>query len=397
MSCRVNLLAPEVRANPYPFYAELRRHAPVSQVDPGGLWAVARYDDVITVLKNPRLFSSEGVRRTYRPDWIPDYPMADSMLVMDPPRHTRLRSLVNRAFGATVLTRMEPRLRDLAHRVIAALPDGQTVDFVEGFSIRVPIAALGELVGIPPSLHAQLKQWAEVMTRFTSVGPEDFEPQERIRASVAEARHHFERVLEERRLEPRDDLMSDLLRARVDGEALTETELMGFMFLLLIGGLETTVHLLSACVLKLQEDPALMARLRAEPELVPCFIDEMLRHSGPVQGIFRLTTDDVELGGVRVPRGERLLLLMASANRDEAQFPEPDRFDLERPGPPQLPFGHGAHFCLGAQLTRMEARLALEALLARFARLTPGAEPARWNVSLVMRGPTWLPLAAHTA
>ncbi|MFL5351996.1 cytochrome P450 [Archangium sp.] len=392
----MNLLAPDVRANPYPFYAGLRRHAPVSQVDPGGLWAVARYDDVMTVLKNPRLFSSEGIRRTYRPDWIPDYPMADSMLVMDPPRHTRLRSLVSRAFGATVLTRLEPRLRELSHRLIAALPDGQPVDFVEDFSIRVPISALGELVGIPPSLHAQLKHWAEVMTRFTSVGPADLEPQERIRASVAEARHHFEQVLEERRREPRDDLMSDLLSAHVDGEALTQTELMGFMFLLLIGGLETTVHLLSASVLKLQEDPALMARLRAEPELIPRFIDEMLRHSGPVHGIVRLTTDDVELGGAHVPRGERLLLLMASANRDEARFLEPDRFDLERAGSQQLPFGHGAHFCLGAQLARMEARLALEALLARFARLTPGDEPARWNISLVMRGPIWPPLAAHT-
>jgi cytochrome P450 len=396
MSSRVNLLAPKVRMNPYPLYAELRRSAPVSQVDPGGLWAVARYADVITVMKNPRLFSSEGIRRTYRPAWISNYPIADSMLVMDPPHHTRLRSLVNRAFGASVMTRLEPRVRELARHIATALPAGQTVDFVEAFSVRVPIAVLGDLVGIPPSLHTRLKQWAEVMTQFTSVGPEDTGLQERIRATVAEARDHFEQVLEERRRAPRDDLMSDLLRASVDGQALTATDLMGFMFLLLIGGLETTVHLLSTSVLKLQEDPALMARLRAEPELLPRFIDEMLRHSGPVHGVVRLVTDEVELGGVRIPRGERLLLLMASANRDETQFPDADRFDLDRPGPQNLPFGHGVHFCLGAQLARMEARLALEALLARFSRLTLGEEPARWNVSLVMRGPTLLPLAAHT-
>ncbi|WP_233261761.1 cytochrome P450 [Vitiosangium sp. GDMCC 1.1324] len=391
----MNLLAPDVRANPYPLYAELRRHTPVCRVDPGGLWAVSRYDDVVTVLKHPQPFSSEGIRRTYRPEWIPDYPMADSMLVMDPPCHTRLRALVNRAFGTSVLHRLEERVRELAHQVVTALPAGRPVDFVDGFSSRVPICVLGELVGIPPSLHAQLKQWAEVMTRFTSVGPDDLELQEQIRAALAEARRHFEQVLEERRHEPRDDLISDLLQARVDGEALTDTELMGFMFLLLIGGLETTVHLLSSCVLKFQEDPALMTRLREEPALIPRFLDEMLRHSGPVHGIVRMVTDDVELGGVQVPRGERLLLLLASANRDEAQFPDPDRFDMERPGPQNLPFGHGAHFCLGAQLARMEARLALEALLARFARLTLGNEPARWNISLVIRGPTWLPLAGH--
>ena len=396
MSSRVNLLAPKVRMNPYPLYAELRQNAPVSQVDPGGLWAVARYADVVTVMKNPQLFSSEGIRRTYRPDWIPDYPMADSMLVMDPPHHTRLRSLVSRAFGSSVMTRLEPRIRELAQQIAATLPPGQTVDFVEAFSIRLPIAVLGELVGIPPSLHSRLKHWAEVMTQFTSVGPEDTGLQERIRAAVAEAREHFEQVLEERRRAPREDLVSDLLRARVDGEALTATDLMGFMFLLLIGGLETTVHLLSTSALKFQEDPALMARLRAEPGLIPRFIDEMLRHSGPVHGVVRLVTDDVELGGVRVPQGARLLLLMASANRDETWFADPDRFDLDRPGPQNLPFGHGVHFCLGAQLARMEARLALEALLARCTRLTLGEEPARWNISLVMRGPTHLPLAAHT-
>ncbi len=191
--------------------------------------------------------------------------------------------------------------------------------------------------------------------------------------------------------------MSDLLRARVDGEALSGTDLMGFMFLLLIGGLETTVHLLSMSALKLQEEPALMARLRAEPALIPRFIDEMLRHGGPVHGVVRSVTGEVELGGVRLPEGARLLLLLASANRDEAQFPDADRFDLERPGPQNLPFGHGAHFCLGAQLARMEARLSLEALVERFTRLTLGEGPARWNVSLVMRGPTLLPLAAHTS
>lgn len=395
MSNRVNLLAPEVRANPYPVYAELRRNAPVSQVDPGGLWVVARQADVLTVMKNPQHFSSEGIRQTYRPEWIPDYPLADSMLVMDPPRHTRLRGLINRAFGTSVVTRMEPRIREVAHQVVASLPVGRSVNFVDAFSIWVPIAVLGEMVGLPPSLHPRIKHWADVYGEFTSIGANDTARQKVIHETVAETRRHFNQVLEDRRRNPREDMVSDLLRARVEGEELSDTDLMGFLFLLLIGALETAVHLLSSCALMLQEKPELMARLRAEPTLIPRFIDEMLRHSGPAHGLFRLNTDEVELGGARIPRGARMLLLIASANRDEAVIPDPDRFDMDRPGPQNLPFGQGIHFCLGAQLARMEVRVALEALLARFARLTPGDGSIQWNASLVMRGLSQLPLVAH--
>jgi cytochrome P450 len=172
---------------------------------------------------------------------------------------------------------------------------------------------------------------------------------------------------------------------------------MGFMFLLLVAGMETTVHLMSHSAMRLRDDPELMARLRADRSLIPRFVEEMLRYEPPVHGAFRMTTQEVELGGVRLPKGARLLLLLGSANRDEAQYPDPDRFDLERPGPQNLPFGHGIHFCLGAQLARMEGRLATEALLSRFERLTPGDAPVRWNTSLVVRGPLTLPLVAHPA
>jgi cytochrome P450 len=393
MSSRVNLFAPEVRANPYAFYAELRRNNPVCQVDPGGMWAVARAEDVITAFKNPKIFSSEGLRQTYRPEWINNYPIADSMLVMDPPDHTRLRALISRAFGTSVQTRLEPRIRENTRQVIAALPVGRSVDFVEHFAFRIPIAVVGELVGI--TNHPKIKDWMEVITQFTSVGS-DLARQAQMRATVNEIREHFEEVLESRRREPREDLVSDLLRARVDGQALTHTELMGFLMLLLLGGLETTVHLLSYCAMRFQEQPELMTRLRAEPALIPRFIEEALRHGSPIQGLVRLATEDVELGGVRIPKGGKVLLLLASANRDEAMFPNPDTFDMDRPGGQQnLPFGHGIHFCLGAQLARLEARLALEALLARFSRLTPGDGPVRFNVSVIMRGALSLPLVPH--
>jgi cytochrome P450 len=183
----------------------------------------------------------------------------------------------------------------------------------------------------------------------------------------------------------------------VDGEALTEQELISFLLLLLVAGMETTVNLMSHSVIRLSEDPELMTRLRADASLIPRFVEEMLRYEPPVHGSFRMTTDDVELGGVRLPRGSRLLVLLGSANRDEAAFPHSDRFDLERGGQQNLPFGHGIHFCIGAQLARLEARLGLEALLARFERFSPGEGPVRWSVSLVVRGPTVLPLVAHPA
>jgi cytochrome P450 len=397
MSSRVNLLAPEVRANPYPVYAGLRRDAPVSQVDPDGLWAVSRHDDVLYVLKNPQLFTSEGFRQTYRPKWISNYPLADSALVMDPPRHTRLRALINRAFSTSVITRIEPFVRQLAARIAADLPAGRSVDFVESFATPMPMGVIGELLGLSPDVHPRLMHWAEHLARFTSIGPHDTGQQEAMRTTVDEARGHFEQVLEERRRDPGENLVSDLLRSRVGGEALTDTELLGFMFLLLIGGLETTLHLLSHTAHRFQLQPELMTRVRAEPALIPRFIDEVLRHEPPVHGMMRLAVQELELGGVRVPGGARMLLLMGSANRDEARFPDPDRFDLDRPGPQNLPFGHGIHFCLGSQLARLEARLATEALLARFTRLTPGDGPVQWNNSLIVRGPTKLPLVAHLA
>ncbi|WP_434388291.1 cytochrome P450 [Melittangium boletus] len=395
MSGRINLLAPEIRANPYPFYARMRREAPVSQVDPGGLWAVTRYEDVLHVLKHPQLFSSEGFRQAYRPGWISNYPLADSVLVMDPPRHTRLRALVNRAFGASVLTRIEPRVRELAARIVAALPEGREVDFVEAWSVPMPMGVLGELLGLSPALHPRLIRWAQHFAQFTSIGPDDPERQQAMRDTVDEARGHFQQVLDERRRHPGDDLMSDLLRAQVEGESLSDTELLGFMVLLLIGGLETTLHLLSHTALRLRLQPELMTRLREQPALVPRFVEEALRHEPPAHGVLRLTSEETELGGVRLPRGARLLLLMGAATRDEAYCEDPERFDPTRTAPQNLPFGHGIHFCLGSQLARLEARLSLEALIARFGRLSAGAEPLTWNSSLIVRGPARLPLVAH--
>ena len=396
MTQRLNLLTPEIRANPFPTYAELRRDAPVSQVDPGGMWAVSRYEDIMHVLKNPQRFTSSGMQQAWRPKWCPDYPLADSMLVTDPPRHGRLRAIMTRAFSATAMSRLEPRVRQLAEDTAAAIPMGRSVDFVEAYNLVIPAGVMGLLLNMPRELYPRIKYWSDDLGQFTGVKADDLEMQRKVSAVVEEVRHHFTELIQARRREPGEDLLSNLLAAEVEGESLSEKEILSFMFLLLVGGLESSVHLLGHSLMALRDDPELLARLRATPALLPAFVDEMLRFQPSVHGLMRQAMEETELGGVRVPAGARLLLLLASGCRDEAQFPNADRIDLER-GQVNLPFGYGIHFCLGAFLARLEARVALETLLARCARFTPGDAPVKWGVSLVVRGPLELPLVAHPA
>ncbi|QSQ27104.1 cytochrome P450 [Pyxidicoccus parkwayensis] len=396
MTARHNLLSPELKANPYPAYADLRRNAPVCQVDPGGMWAVSRYEDVMYVLKNPQLFSSTGFGAATNPPWLGGNPLSDSMLAQDPPLHGRLRGLISRAFGASAISRMEPRVRDIAREAVAALPLGQSFDVMQPYALRIPASVIGDLLGVEPALHARLKRWADLITGgVTTVRPEEEDRKQLARDAVRELKTYFGELLERRRQEPGEDMLSDLVRLRVDGEALSTDELLAFCAMLLVGGIETAVNMLGTSLLVLAERPELLARLREERSRIPAFLEEVLRYEPPIHAAPRVTTQDVEVGGTHLPAGSRVLTLIGSACRDDAQYPDADRFDLDRPGPQNLPFGHGIHFCLGAQLARLEGRLALEAVLERVGRLERGPEPMTWHRTLVVRGPGTLPLVLH--
>jgi cytochrome P450 len=398
MSARYNLLSPELKANPYPAYADMRRNSPVCQVDPGGMWAVSRYDDVMYVLKNPQLFSSRGFGAATNPPWLGGNPFSESMVAIDPPQHGRLRMLISRAFGASAMARVEPRVRACAERTVAALPLGQPFDIMPPYALQIPVFVLGDLMGADPAVHWQLKRWADLISGgVTTVRPGEHERMQLARNAVAELRGYFAELLEQRRREPGDDLVSELLRARMEGEALSQDELIAFMALLLVGGVETSVHLLGSSLLVLLERPDLWERLRADRSKIPAFLEEVLRYEPPVHAVPRSTTEELELGGVRLPKGAPLLVMLGSANRDETRVPDPDRFDMDRPGPQNLPFGQGAHFCLGAQLARMEGRLGLEAILNRCGRLERGPEPMAWHRTLLARGPGALPIVLHPA
>lgn len=398
MTVRYNLLSPELKTNPYPAYAEMRRNAPVCQVDPGGMWAVTRFDDVVYVLKNPELFSSRGFGVATNPPWLGGNPFSESMITLDPPQHGRLRGLVSKAFGASAVARMEPRVRAFAEQAVAALPLGEPLDIMPSFALRVPASVIGDLMGLDPSLHARLKRWADLITGgVTTVRPEELDRKQLARDAVADLRRYFGEVLEARRRNPAEDLVSDLLRAEVDGEVLTQDELIAFMAVLLVGGIETVVHMLGVSFVVLLDQPELLARLRADRSLIPAFIEEVLRYEPPAQAAPRMATQEVELGGVKLPKGAPLLAMLGSANRDEAYYPDGDRFAMDRTGPKNLYFGHGVHFCLGAQLARMEGRLALEALLDKVGRLERGPDPMTWHRTLVVRGPASVPVVLHPA
>ena len=391
----MNILSPAFRADPYPYYAELRRRGPVCPIEPGGMWAVSRHEEVLFVLKHPERFSSQGFKAAWEPPWVGVNPLASSVLAMDPPAHTRLRALVSRGFGPAAAARLEPRVRALAGELADGLR-GEEVDFIQALAMPLPAFVIGELLGLDHALHDRFKRWAD---DILSVTPELPPPEQiaRVKATIAELDGYLREVLAVRRRVPADDAVSDLLRAEVDGQSLTDTELVNFLVVLLLGGLETTTHLLGNALLYLSAHPELMARLHADPALVPKFVEEILRYDGPSQSLPRITTEETTLAGVTLPRGAMVLALVGSANRDERVYPDPDSFDLDRGSQGGLQFGHGIHFCIGAALARMEARLALEAIVTRYARVTRPAGAITYNRTLTVRGPVALPLRFFAA
>jgi cytochrome P450 len=390
MHQRQNIMTPEFRADPYPFYAEMRRASPVVQVEPGGIWAVSRYEDVEFIVKNPQTFSSEGFRVAWEPEWLGYNPLAHSLLAMDGSMHTKLRTLVGRAFGARTLTRLEPGIRELVSRLATNLAEPTEADFIADFALPLPAYVIGELIGVDPGLHHKFRRWADDVISVTPV-PESPEHVARVRETIAEFTHYLTEIISARRETPRDDMVSDLIRAEVDGQSLTDSELVSFLVVLLLGGFDTTTHLLANALIFLAGQPELVARLRSNIALVPKFVEEMLRYDPPVHGIPRITTREVSIAGVTVPPGSLVLALLGSANRDDSRFLEPDRFDLER-GQAGVAFGHGIHTCIGAALARFEVRLGLEALLTRFQGFEQLPGDVQWNRSLTTRGVGRLPM-----
>jgi cytochrome P450 len=335
----------------YSWFEEMRLHHPVFQDERTRLWQVFRHEDVLAVLTDYTRFSSQAYELT-------GGFLKNSLIAKDPPDHRKLRNLVNQAFTPRAVARLSDRITQITQELLDAVRLQGKMDVVSDIAFPLPAKVIAELLGVPPEDWNIFQRWA----RVDSSDPASSR-QESGRSMQEEMYNYFTALLEERRRAPREDLISSLSVAEVDGERLSEPELLSFCTLLLAAGQETTKNLIANAIVCLTDHPKSMDRLVREPTLIPTAIEEVLRYLPPVWFLFRQTKADVELAGQHLPANQVVLAWTASANRDPARFSDPDRFDIEREPNRHLAFGHGIHFCVGAPLARLEARIALPMML----------------------------------
>jgi len=347
----------EVHEDPYPVYRALRDEAPAYRNEALGFWALSRHADVLAGFKDIETFSSRhGV--SLDQDVFHEHAAATmSFLAMDPPRHTRMRALVSRGFTPRRVAELEPRIRAIAREHLDACAGRGRCDFIADFAGKLPMDVISELLGVPASDRPTLRSWADtVVHRDEGVrGLPEAAAQAALRML-----QYFSQMLEASRRSPRDDLTGALVAAEIDGDRLSDREIIGFLFLMIVAGNETTTKLLGNAVYWLSRNPGEREKLRRDPTLIPLWVEETLRYDNSTQALARLVTRDVELHGEKLRAGDKLVLLVGSANRDERAFPDADRFDVLRNTQRSLAFGQGTHFCLGASLARLEGRVALE-------------------------------------
>jgi len=371
-------------ADPHPHFRWMREHAPVWWDARGGVWGISRHADVLAVSKDPETFQSRGGIR-------PDAPALPYMIDMDDPDHRKRRSLVSAGFTPRRVLVREPAIRAVAIDLIDRARERGRFDFVRDVAAWLPLIVIGDMLGIDAADHAQLLDWSDALVCGT--GATTLDAMQRASDAFDAYLAYQRRVIADRRRQPRDDLVSVLVHAEVDGHRMSDDELLMETLLILIGGDETTRHVLSAGVYELLRDPAQMQALARDPSAIPTAVEEMLRWASPIQNMARTAARDVELRGQRIRTGEKLLLLYPSANRDAEVFPDPFRFDVARTPNEHVAFGIGAHFSLGANLARLELRVFLEELVRRMPTLAlVSDEPPPRRVSNFISGLESLPV-----
>jgi len=393
-------------ADPYPLYANLRRSQPVFRIpipaDVGaGVFLLTRHAEVQQTLKDPRFSAdrrnADAVARNrdrFPPELLGDESLFRSMLTMDPPDHTRVRGLVSKAFTPRHVAKLRPRIEAITRELLAPAVERGRFDLMAELAAPLPAIVIAELLGVPAEDHPRFREWAReiisVGANVTTTGPDP----SRFRRGFDPLAAYLREIIAARRRAPADDLISALVLAQEDRDALTDAELLTTAVLLLLAGHETTTNLIGNGTLALLQHPAELARLRAEPALLRNAIEEMLRFDSPVQGTVRVASEDLSLGGVAIGKGALVVCGIGAANRDPAEFPEPDRFDVAREEIRHLSFGFGTHFCLGAPLARLEAEVAFGALLEACPTLALDAESVEHRTHPVLRGLLALPVRA---
>jgi cytochrome P450 len=394
----VNIVSREFKADPFPFYARLRAEQPVCRVKLGrqDAWLVTRYDDVVALLKDSR-FAKDRVKaltpeQLGKQPWMPDFarPLLRNMLDLDEPDHTRLRTLVHKAFAPSMVERLQGRIQTIAGQLLDAMQSKGSMDLVRDYALPIPLTVIVELLGIPPQDRHRFHRWSKAIVKT----PTTFNML-RALPSIRAFMRYLRQLVRQLRSTPQEGLLTALVQVEEAGDRLSEDELLAMAFLLLIAGHETTVNLIASGTLALLQHPDQMELLRSDPALIKPAVEELLRYTNPLEtATERFAREDVTIAGVTIPRGALVFAVIASANRDASQFEDPDRLNLAREKNRHLAFGHGAHFCLGAPLARLEGQIAIRTLVRRLPdlRLAIPVESLRWRTTPILRGLEALPV-----
>ena len=393
MSFHFNPMAPEFLADPYPTYHRLRTEDPVHQ-SPLGFWVLTRYEDVAGMLRDPRFAKEPMIAAVAARFGIAPATIGLSMLDRDPPDHTRLRGLVSKAFTPRVVEGLRPRVQEIVDGLIARAERAGGLDLIEEFAYPIPVNVICEMLGVPIEDHERFKGWSLDLARGLDsiMLPPDSEVAKRSGMARQGLAEYFRALIAERRASPRGDLLSGLIAAEEAGDTLSEAELLATCVLLLVAGHETTVNLIGNGMLALLRHPDQIRRLRENPALIGSAVEELLRYDGPVQRTARTADQDVAIRGITIPKGEIVMPFIGAADRDPAQFPDPDRLDIARADNRHVAFGMGIHFCLGAPLARIEGQIAINTLVQRLPKLALATAKPEHRQSLTLRGLVALPV-----
>ena len=393
-----NPLSPSVYTDPYPTYERLRDKDPVHWSPLLDSWVFSRYKHVDSILRDHKRFSND-TRKRGNPSHIDesfDLNNQPSMLFRDPPDHTRLRALVSRAFTPAVIEGLAGHIRTIADDLLDQIDDPSGFDLMEAIAAPLPVIVIAELLGVPIEDRPQFQIWSRHRARGLEPNITDRE-RRLVTESGQELDTYFLKIIEQRRQEPQDDLISGLVAAEEAGDKLSQAELLAMLRLLLIAGNETTTKLIGNGMLALLRNPEQMEALRQSPDLMSSAIEELLRFDAPVQLDVRVALEDVEFDGREVKKGQGIMVLLGSANRDPEVFSEPDRLDLSRQEANHISFGRGIHHCLGASLARLEGRLTFEAIMERFGDLRMQTDRPVFRDNIILRGLDVLPVSARKA
>lgn len=396
-----NIFHPEVRADPYPFYATLRSQDPVHWDEPMGFWVLTRYDDVASVFNDPRFSRAQGLMGGFTR--LPEAEQkiaepvyrayAQSMPYTDPPYHTRLRGLVNKAFTPRVVERMRPYIQQVVDDLLDAVEAKGGLDVIRDLAYPLPLVVIAVLLGFPIEERQQLKKWSDDSFAVLGIVRHSPELMEGAARSMAEMSNYIAALSQDRRLQPQEDLLTALVTVVDEGERLTQAELIANVSVLLAAGHETTSNLIGNGVLALLRHPGQLHKLRDDLAPVNNAVEEVMRYDNPVQIVYRSAAEDVEMSGRRIAKGQLVNMILGAANRDPDHFSDPDRFDITRDQGRNVGFGLGIHFCIGAPLARLEGQIAFSTLLSRFPDLRLAADTLEWQEHPTFRGLKSLPAA----